>query len=212
MSELHFVHSRRVSAADSIRTLLLAGILLGALIVALGLVTCIRPHRTTRLNRAFVLLQESRYSDALDAANNVVREWPTWQDGYMVRWAIHDACGNFESAVRDYSVAIDLCSPDCPGVYYTSRAGVLHRLGRDREAAEDYARMVMSIQDQQHDREYFVRSLESMLVPSREQVSLPIRDTSSLLQYLKTQCDAENHSRLTDDAYQLLFNVSGSED
>jgi serine/threonine-protein kinase len=80
-------------------------------------------------------LRRNNYDKALEAFARLVRLRPQDARGYLGRGVAHEALGDLEGAIADYSAAIEL--PPEGGVGHALRARVRHRQGRPDDALAD---------------------------------------------------------------------------
>lgn len=63
---------------------------------------------TKELERAYQIAMKEQYKDALAMCNRVVSEYPKLPDGFRKRAAIYARKGDFQAAIGDISIAIEI--------------------------------------------------------------------------------------------------------
>jgi tetratricopeptide (TPR) repeat protein len=162
-------------------------------------------------HQAITRLLEGDYAEALKCANRCVTDWPESHEGYLTRAVIHEACGNWEEAVADYSVVIALSLPDCPEDYYASRARAQNQLPNHEGAVRDYARAIQLLEadwsasgrSREHDVQHFDDVLRSVL-SAPFGIDAPIEDGIALQRYLRKYREAAEDGALVDEACDVL--------
>ncbi len=158
-------------------------------------------------NKAFSLLLDAKYADALNEANQCVNNWPEQKAGYLARGLAFEALGNYSSADSDYSTLIALSLPDCPPECYAMRARARLQNGRHRGAAEDYARVVEVIDAIEADSQRFQERFERTIAPPVKGMAAPLRDAADVLQFLQQQRGHKDNEASVVNACKILLRV-----
>lgn len=97
-------------------------------------------NREARVALALLNADDNRPQEAMEQADVIIRYWPDYATGWIVRGGLHQKRLNYEMALHDMNEAIRL-EPDNPD-FYISRA-ILYRDFRKKALARaDFARAV----------------------------------------------------------------------
>jgi len=94
-------------------------------------------------SRAFHALQAGDLEKALYWANRTIRIDPTFSDAYVVRGQVHEARGDLQLAVKDFTQALECETPERSARIF--RARVYEKLGSVDLAIADYRGAILPI-------------------------------------------------------------------
>lgn len=97
-------------------------------------------NREARIALAMLNADDNRPQEAMEQADVVVRYWPEYATGWIVRGGLHQKRLNFEMALHDMNEAIRL-EPGNPD-FYVSRAILYRDFKKKALAREDFAKAV----------------------------------------------------------------------
>ncbi len=104
------------------------------------LITLQPDNREARISLAMLNADDNRPQEAMEQADIIVRYWPSYATGWIVRGGLHQKRRNFELALYDMNQAISL-EPDNPD-FYISRAILYRDFKKKNLARADFARAV----------------------------------------------------------------------
>ncbi len=104
------------------------------------LITLQPDNREARISLAMLNADDNRPQEAMEQADIIVRYWPSYATGWIVRGGLHQKRRNFELALYDMNQAISL-EPDNPD-FYISRAILYRDFKKKSLARADFAQAV----------------------------------------------------------------------